>query len=281
MTPSIITVEKLMEMIELPKEVQQELTQVILQLKENELITSGKRLLEVTKAEKEAKRLSEVYQGETIKELAFHLYAACMSWESVYLPRQISFEIYQETMHAFTRFLEESKRINHFYQFDRGFWTWRYVCGLEFRINQLEFEMVAPPHKNKVPELADKSYISIHIPSDADLTHPLITETYLEAQIFIDKYYPDYRTALFITDTWLLSPKLKEWLKPEANLSLFADDYQLLLTELNKNEGVFWIFNTISSDVTSYPEKTSLQRAAKKEMLQGGHIGSAVGILVY
>ena len=50
-------------------------------------------------------------------------------------------------MHAFTRFLEESKRINHFYQFDRGFWTWRFVCGLEFRINQLEFEMVTPPHK--------------------------------------------------------------------------------------------------------------------------------------
>lgn len=281
MLPSIITVEKLMEIIELPKEVQHELTQVISQLEENELITSGKRLLEVTKAEDEAKRLSEVYQGETIKELAFHLYAASMSWERVYLPRQIPFEIYQETMHAFTRFLEESKRINHFYQFDRGFWTWRFVCGLEFRINQLEFEMVTPPHKNKVPELAEKGYISIHIPSDADMTYSIIAKNYAEAKKFITKYFPDYRSASFITDTWLLSLKLKDWLKPDANLNLFANDYQILLSEPNKNEGVFWIFNTISSDVTSYPEKTSLQRAAKKEMLQGGHIGSAVGILIH
>lgn len=42
--------------------------------------------------------------------------------------------------------------------------------------------MVTPPHKNKVPELAEKGYISIHIPSDADMTYSIIVKNYAEAK---------------------------------------------------------------------------------------------------
>lgn len=274
-----ITVQELMNAIELPEIIQEDINTLWEQISREDLKNSAVNLLDSQEASKEAKRLSELYKQDSMSELAFHLYAASLSWENLYIPLGISYKTYVDTMRAFTRFLEESKRLNHAYQFDRGFWTWRYISGLEFRINELEFEMVTPSNKNKVPQLVDKKYISIHIPSDANLTHSIISRNYLEAQSFFKQFFPSYDMAPFVTDTWLLSPALKEWLKPDSNLRLFASDYQLLLTEPTKNEGVFWIFNTTSSDVASYPERTSLQRAAKKAMLSGGHIGSAFGLL--
>ena len=82
-----------------------------------------------------------------------------------------------------------------------------------------------------------------------------------------------------MTDTWLLSPKLKEWLPATSNLVLFGNDYELLLTEPEKNDSVLWLFNTISNDVSKYSENTTLQKAAKAWLLAGNAIGSAVGRL--
>lgn len=278
MTQSNVTIQDLMEVIELPEMIKEKINRLLTQISLDDLNSSADKLLDQAKASEEAKRLSVQYKQDTISELTFHLYAASLSWEKIYFPLAIPYKIYVGTMRAFTRFLKESQQINHHYKFDRGFWTWRYISGIEFRINELEFEMVAPSHKHKVSQLVDKKYISIHIPSDANLEHSVIAKNYLEAKSFFKQYFPSYHDVPFVTDTWLLSPLLKNWVKPTSNLSLFANDYQLLLTEPTKNDGVFWIFNTISADVANYPEKTSLQRAAKKAMLSGEAIGSALGL---
>lgn len=191
----------------------------------------------------------------------------------------ISYEIYIDTMKCFTRFLEETRKIISSYKFNRGFWTWRYTSGLIYRIQELEFEMVTPPHKDKAARLAGKKYISVHIPSDANLSHEIISKNYLEAKYFLKKYFASYDQTPFASSTWLLSPKLKDWLKEESNLRLFADDYDVVNTNHDSDEGVPWIFNSISADILNYPEETSLQKVAKKWMVAGGHIGSALGIL--
>ena len=97
--------------------------------------------------------------------------------------------------------------------------------------------------------------------------------------MFLKKYFPSYDQTPFAISTWLLSPKLKDWLKEKSNLRLFADDYDVVNTNPNSDEGVPWVFNSISADILNYPEETSLQKAAKKWMVAGGHIGSALGIL--
>ena len=182
-------------------------------------------------------------------------------------------------MRAFTRFLKETKQVGNQDVFDRGFWTWRYLCGLEFRIDQLEFEMIAADHKSKAPQLEGQTYLSLHIPSDAKLVHEQVQENYQSARMFFETYFPAYASAPIVTDTWLLSPKLKEWLPATSNLVLFGNDYELLLTEPEKNDSVLWLFNTISNDVSKYPENTTLQKAAKAWLLAGNAIGSAVGRL--
>lgn len=271
--------QQLMDLIEIPVLVQEKVNAALEELQEQEMITSVHKLLDTVTASAEAKWLSQLYKEESMKELAIHLYAATISWKHIYQPMQIPHEIYLATMRAFTRFLKETKQVGNQDVFDRGFWTWRYLCGLEFRIDQLEFEMIAADHKSKAPQLEGQTYLSLHIPSDAKLVHEQVQENYQSARMFFETYFPAYASAPIVTDTWLLSPKLKEWLPATSNLVLFGNDYELLLTEPEKNDSVLWLFNTISNDVSKYPENTTLQKAAKAWLLAGNAIGSAVGRL--
>ena len=72
---------------------------------------------------------------------------------------RISEEIYIETMKCFSRFVREHKVSYGVYGFDRGFWTPHQIEGKLFRIGELEYQI---DDEEKV--------ISIHIPSDADLS---------------------------------------------------------------------------------------------------------------
>ncbi|EKF50759.1 acyltransferase domain-containing protein [Lactococcus garvieae] len=275
----LIPLKKFMADIEIPDLVQDTVLKNFAIISDKDLKTSAQKLLDVKAAAQEAERLGKLYSNVTLMELTYHLYAAFLCWDKNYVPHGISYEIYIDTMKCFTRFLEETRKIISTYKFNRGFWTWRYTSGLIFRIQELEFERVAPPHKNKIARLAGKKYISIHIPSDANLSHEIISKNYLAAKDFLKKHFPSYEQAPFVTSTWLLSPKLKEWLKEKSNLRLFASDYDLVKTNPDSDEGVPWVFNSISTDILNYPEETSLQKAAKKWMVSGGHIGSALGIL--
>jgi hypothetical protein len=279
MGANYVALQQLMTLIEIPISVQEKVNVAFDCLEEQEIITSVQKLLDSAVAPVEAKRLAQLYKGQSMKELAIHLYAAIISWENIYQPLQIPYDIYLNTMKAFTRFLKETKRATNQDVFDRGFWTWRYLSGLEFRIEQLEFEMIAANHKSKAAQLDGQAYLSLHIPSDAKLKYEEIQKNYRSARSFFGQYFPDYRSADIVTDTWLLSPKLKDWLPARSNLVLFANDYELLLSEPEKNEGVLWIFNTVSKDLKSYPEETTLQKAAKAWMLAGHGIGSAMGKL--
>ncbi|WP_285121691.1 MULTISPECIES: acyltransferase domain-containing protein [Lactococcus] len=275
----LIPMKKFMDDIEIPDLVQSTVLKKFAIISDKGLKMSAQKLLDVRVAAQEAERLGELYSNDTLMELTYHLYAAFLCWDKIYVPQGISYEIYIDTMKCFTRFLEETRKIISSYKFNRGFWTWRYTSGLIYRIQELEFEMVTPPHKDKAARLAGKKYISVHIPSDANLSHEIISKNYLEAKYFLKKYFASYDQTPFASSTWLLSPKLKDWLKEESNLRLFADDYDVVNTNHDSDEGVPWVFNSISADILNYPEETSLQKVAKKWMVAGGHIGSALGIL--
>ena len=109
--------------------------------------------------------------------------------------------------------------------FDRGFWTWRYLCGLEFRIDQLEFEMIAADHKSKAPQLEGQTYLSLHIPSDAKLVHEQVQENYQSARMFFENLLSCIRFSTNCDGYLAASPKLKEWLPATSNLVLFGNDY--------------------------------------------------------
>jgi hypothetical protein len=269
----------LAEIIELPEMAREQVQQKAADIPTEIFSAYGRKLVDPAAAKSASNQLTEAYKKESFTELALYLYAAAYSWETIYQPLGISKDIYIATMKAFTRFVREHFRVTGKYVFDRGFWMWRYTSGLIFRLDELEFERFLPPYTSKYPALDGKASLSIHIPSDADLTPEKITASYQKAEEFFHAYFPAYPYEVIYTDTWLLSPNLSAWLKPTAKLCQFAQAYEILAADSQDNSGIPWIFSRVDAQVANYPEKTSLQRAAKAHLLTGQAIGSAVGIL--
>lgn len=239
----------------------------------------SRELLDANKAKAAAQKIDEVYGEEPFVALTIYLYAASQSWLKIYQPLKIPRTVYLATMNAFTRFIHEHFQVTGKYRFDRGFWIWRYTSGLIFRIGELEYERTYFPKGHKELKLEGKQCLSLHISSDADLSRNKIRDSYESAIRFFELYFPDYHYQVMYTDTWLLSPNLTKWLKQDSKIRLFAADYRLLSVDEQDDSGVPWIFGRVDAQVQDYPEKTSLQRQAKQQLLAGAHIGSALGIL--
>lgn len=224
----------------------------------------SRELLDANKAKAAAKKIDEVYGEEPFVALTIYLYAASQSWLKIYQPLKIPRTVYLATMNAFTRFIHEHFQVTGRYHFDRGFWIWRYTSGLIFRIGELEYERTYFPKGHKELKLEGKQCLSLHIPSDADLSRNKIRDSYESAIRFFELYFPDYHYQVMYTDTWLLSPNLIKWLKQDSKIRLFAADYSLLSVDEQDDSGVPWIFGRVDANVQDYPEKTSLQRQAKQ-----------------
>lgn len=235
-------------------------------------------LIEPSTAEAAAKQLSET--STPIVELSVQLGAAVLSWEKIYQPRKIAKSIYLASMKAFARFLKERMQNFNDTEFDRGFWTWRFLCGREFRIGELEYEVLLPPYSELFAAAKKQAVIAIHIPSDARLTPVLLQESYQQAASFWREKFPELPYAYMATDTWLLSPVLQTLLPPSANIRTFAKDYRIIAQETESDQAAFWIFGDTSRPLSEWPERTTLQKNTKKLIEKGGHIGSAVGILI-
>jgi hypothetical protein len=270
---------KLTESIELPEVVAEHVQKKAKTIPAEYFEHWGRKLLDARTAKNAAKELDEKYQEDNFTALAIYLYAASLSWEKIYRPLNIPKEIYIDTMKAFSRFIQEYYEAAAVYQFNRGFWIWRQISGLIFRIGELEYELTKFPQNDKKAELAGKESLSVHIPSDADLSPEKITNSYHQAAVFFRLYFPRYQYQAIYTDTWLLSPNLSTWLKPESKIRRFADNYELLTVDETNDSGVPWIFKRADAQIQDYPEKTSLQRQAKKQLLAGKHIGAGLGIL--
>lgn len=232
-------------------------------------------------AEAAARQLREKTTGDSwCVELMVHLAAAVTAYELHYETKGIHHGIFMDTMRCFSRFVMEHKASYGTYGFDRGFWTWRQTSGLIFRVGVLEYEETTfnSTQKNSLLQQGD-AILSVHIPSDIGLNTENLRQSYAEAGRFYDRYFSQYHYKAMFCSTWLLSPVLKGLLGEKSGILCFQQDYRLLWETPDSDDGVKWIFKDNKPPVKDFPETTSLQRKAKQLMLQGGHIGSAAGVV--
>lgn len=188
-----------------------------------------------------------------------------------YADKGISQEVFRETMKCFTRFLHECDKMRGHMEFDRGWWTYRQISMILFRVGALEYEWTTRDGQNMV---------SLHIPSDADLTPPSVDRSLAQANDFIQRYWPEYANAPIMCDSWLLSPVLRKLLPPESNILRFQSRFTLLDVDTQDRGFIEWLFQSPQdADILTLPVQTHLQRNAKALLLDGGSVGSARGIL--
>lgn len=199
--------------------------------------------------------------------LAYSLQAARLTYEA-YRALGIDERVFLDTMKCFSRFVGETYTNCGVYDFDRGWWTYRQLSLSLFRLGELEYEYLDSEHK-----------VSIHIPSDADISLDRCRESFARYLEFTERFFPDKAAYTPVCESWLLSPALKELLPPSSRIRAFASCFRVTAWNRDATDYLTWIFGKSTADFSTLPENTSLQRSVKIALLNGGTIGAAYGEL--
>jgi len=121
--------------------------------------------------------------------------------------------------------------------------------------------------------------LNIHIPPGGGFDGETMEESFTQARTIFQKCYPDYPFRAFFCSTWLLSPQLREILKPESNILAFQNRFIRIPFQSNGKGCFFFLFGLpgMPEDLTTLPESTSLQRAVKQLYLRGGYLHEGEG----
>ena len=129
----------------------------------------------------------------------------------------------------------------------------------------------------------DPCYIYIHIPrAENGLQADEVDASVCMAVERLEQYFPQIsgKRLVFCTHTWLLSPELREILKPTSNIIRFQDRFTVteLFEEINPflNFG-FRVTAGPDLDYHTLPEDTHLQRELKQRLLRGEKLHAGWG----
>ena len=163
-------------------------------------------------------------------------------------------------------------------------WGAYFIKCFLIRLGRLQYE-TGLKHFGQYDHLFDKEpvYIYIHIPSaDNGLQDDEVSASIQLALDRLEQYFPQVKgkQVVFCTHTWLLSPELREILKPTSNIVKFQNRFNI--TEFDESVGPFLSFGfkvTPGPDVdyASLPEDTHLRREIKKRLLNGEKLHQGFG----
>lgn len=187
-----------------------------------------------------------------------------------YARRGIAEDIFFATMGCFPRFVGEHKESFGTYGFDRWWWTGRQTSLQLFRIGALEYELGVN---------GEDKWISMHIPSDADLSDEAVDASVAAARAFLREYFPDHGDVKFHCHSWLLAPALGELLPAESKINRFRLRFAIVGADEDADDYKLWVYKNKGLPLEEFPENTTLQKNMKAYLMQGGKVGCAWGVL--
>ena len=207
--------------------------------------------------------------------LYYYSQMACDIWEE-YKKRGISEKIYWDTFSDFTIWCQNCKEETGKYGLRQYEWLFRHIDMTLFRLGRLQFEAFPSEWNLTYGEYTVKKgedVIYVHIPQGAPLAKAECEKSFKEAFSMFGK------EKAYICHSWLLGPELSEILGENSNIGKFRSFFHVVLRDYDTREAEERIFKMVQENVSVYPETTSLQRAAKQFLMEGGHLGNGVGIL--
>jgi hypothetical protein len=112
--------------------------------------------------------------------------------------------------------------------------------------------------------------LDIHIPEDGSLDNQLCRKSMQDALVFFKKYYPDINIKGFKCTSWLLDNQLPDILHSQSNIVQFQKLFNLFPQSGGDTQALERVFGSASIDISSTPQKTSLQKAFVKHHKNGG-----------
>lgn len=262
-----MTLEKLCDKIELPKEVQKHVflfansnipTELLYAITQKESAQGSYQKLKIWCKQK----------NKGFDMLAYMLLAALHTYQA-YHKIGIEEDIYFETMKCFPRFIREHKASYGYYGFDRAWWAYRQLSMTLFKIGELEYEFKD-----------NGQTIHLHIPTNANIALPMCQASLKRFQVFAKKYFGLESKYPIMINSWLLSPALDMLLQADSKIILFKNCFKMTTWDKNDIGFLQWVYGRKDIEYSILPTETRLQKNIKEYLIQGGKVGSAKGILI-
>ena len=159
-------------------------------------------------------------------------------------------------------------------------WLMLHFRGMIYQLGRLQFErtktwgsIVGAATARGEDASPDDLALSVHIP---DFMGPMTPEacdaSFERAREFFARYFPDepYRRA--VCSSWLLDPHLKDYLSPSSNIVQFQNRFEIADGGRDSDTTVLqFVFGSAPDDLTTLPQRSSLERAVVTQLRSGGH----------
>lgn len=119
--------------------------------------------------------------------------------------------------------------------------------------------------------------IKVHIPYGGKLDKATCAASYVRARELFARCFPEYDFKCFLICCWMLSPRLRDLLKPESNILAFQNGYTVIPSKSSATDAFLYVFgietgSVADIDLEKLPENNSLQRGIKEKALRGEYI---------
>ncbi len=155
-------------------------------------------------------------------------------------------------------------------------------CEL-FKIGRLQFQFFKCNNKlldyNYFPFDCGEALIYIHIPQGEKLIYSECISSIKNAVEFFNKYFPDYSFRYFFCESWLLYDDNYLFMQPSSNIMQFSSMFDVICSKDIDSQAIERIFGKRQLNKKKYQENTTLQRAAKAHLINGGKLGIGIGII--
>ena len=162
-------------------------------------------------------------------------------------------------------------------------WLKNHVNCELFRLGRLQFQIYECRNRtllyNKLPFACGEKLIYVHIPQGEKLSEEECRKSFLMAEEFFSKFFPDYDYRYYFCESWLLYEGNKDFMKPDSNIVRFMNMFNHAYSVKIDSQAVSRIFGKRRLLKKNYPETTSLQKSAKAYMQKGGKLGVGIGYI--
>lgn len=158
-----------------------------------------------------------------------------------------------------------------------------------FGMGRMEFELWDFPFDyyekdGKVLRKGDK-VINVHIAKTGESIAPeLLEDAYRQAAEFYKDEFKDKPMAFFC-ESWLAYPKLDDFLSEKSNIKAFKDRFDIIHVHLYDKGDYSEMWRLYDMDYTGnlddFPGDSSLRRAYKQYLKEGGQVGEGFGVFFW
>lgn len=154
------------------------------------------------------------------------------------------------------------------------------IGRLEYELHEFGFEYSSPKFDLKPNTVV----INIHIPASGPLLPELCMDSFKKAHEFFRDKFPS-GTSIFMTESWLIFPRHREFLPETSNLLKFMDFFEIAAShesEPGSRNEMWRVFGKYADEpADKLPRDTGLRRAYADWLEKGGTVGYAYGVFMF